>query len=40
MSRNTTNCDCVCHKLGHVYCDCPTHAALGNPSSEKKEATR
>lgn len=21
-------CDCVCHKLGYTYCDCPTHAAF------------
>lgn len=31
------NCDCVCHKLGYTYCDCPTHAAFGN---EEKGATK
>ena len=26
-------CDCVCHKLGYTYCDCPTHAAFGNSTT-------
>lgn len=33
------NCDCTCHKIGYVYCDCPTHAAFDNPSPEKVDAT-
>ena len=30
-------CDCVCHKLGYTYCDCPTHAAFGTDNERTKE---
>jgi hypothetical protein len=29
-------CDCVCHKLGYTYCDCPTHAAFDARKDDAK----
>ena len=35
-----TVCNCVCHKLGYIYCGpghCPDHAAFRNHAAPEQE---